>query len=98
KAKVLVATDVAARGIHVDNVDLVVQLDPPSEAKTFVHRSGRTGRAGRSGLVVTLIPRTWQKRTRQMLDEAEIEPEFFGDYVPGRVMRRGGERETRGSR
>lgn len=89
KARVLVATDVAARGIHVDNVDLVVQLDPPSEAKTFVHRSGRTGRAGSSGQVITLIPRTWQKRTREMLVEAEIEPEFFGDYVPGTVARVG---------
>lgn len=87
KARVLVATDVAARGIHVDNVDVVVQLDPPSEAKTFVHRSGRTGRAGSSGQVVTLIPRTWQKRTREMLAEAAIEPEFFGDYVPGTVVR-----------
>ncbi|MCS3427320.1 DEAD/DEAH box helicase [Leucobacter aridicollis] len=84
KARVLVATDVAARGIHIDDVDAVVQLDPPQEAKTFVHRSGRTGRAGRGGQVVTLIPRTWQKRTREMLDEAGIEPLVFEAYEPKR--------------
>lgn len=82
KSRVLVATDVAARGIHIDDVDVVVQLDPPSEAKAFVHRSGRTGRAGRTGQVITLIPRTWQKRTREMLAEAGIEPVFFGPYEP----------------
>lgn len=82
KARVLVATDVAARGIHIDDVDAVVQLDPPQEAKTFVHRSGRTGRAGRGGQVVTLIPRTWQQRTREMLDEAGIEPLVFEAFEP----------------
>ena len=54
KLKVLVATDVAARGIHVDDVDVVLQYDPPSDHKTYVHRAGRTARAGESGLVVTL--------------------------------------------
>ena len=82
KARVLVATDVAARGIHIDDVDAVVQLDPPQEAKTFVHRSGRTGRAGRGGQVITLIPRTWQQRTRAMLEEAGIEPVVFEAFEP----------------
>jgi len=50
----LVATDVAARGIHVDDVDVVVQYDPPGDHKTYLHRAGRTARAGESGLVVTL--------------------------------------------
>ena len=54
ECKVLVATDVAARGIHVDQVDLVVHADPPSEVKTYLHRSGRTARAGASGTVVTV--------------------------------------------
>ena len=49
---VLVATDVAARGIHVDDVDVVVHFDPPEEQKGYVHRSGRTARAGREGVVV----------------------------------------------
>jgi superfamily II DNA/RNA helicase len=52
---VLVATDVAARGIHVDDIDVVVHFDPPEEQKGYVHRSGRTARAGREGVVVTLV-------------------------------------------
>lgn len=51
----LVATDVAARGIHVDDVDIVVHFDPPDDHKTYLHRSGRTARAGESGLAVTLV-------------------------------------------
>lgn len=54
RLRVLVATDVAARGIHVDDVDVVVQYDPPSDHKTYVHRAGRTARAGESGVVITL--------------------------------------------
>jgi superfamily II DNA/RNA helicase len=54
KLRTLVATDVAARGIHVDEVDVVVQYDPPSDHKTYLHRAGRTARAGEKGLVVTL--------------------------------------------
>ncbi|MGZ0184936.1 MAG: DEAD/DEAH box helicase [Acidimicrobiales bacterium] len=55
RIKCLVATDVAARGIHVDDVDVVIHYDPPSDAKTYVHRSGRTARAGESGVVVSLV-------------------------------------------
>ena len=54
-AKVLVATDIAARGIHVDDVELVVHLDPPTEHKAYLHRSGRTARAGNGGTVVTVM-------------------------------------------
>lgn len=54
KLRALVATDVAARGIHVDDIDIVVHYDPPSDHKTYLHRAGRTARAGGSGLVVTL--------------------------------------------
>ena len=54
KLSVLVATDVAARGIHVDEVEVVIHFDPPAEHKTYLHRSGRTARAGSKGLVVTL--------------------------------------------
>ena len=53
--RVLVATDVAARGIHVDDVDVVVHYDPPEEHKSYVHRSGRTARAGNEGMVVTFV-------------------------------------------
>ncbi len=76
RVRVLVATDVAARGIHVDDIDLVVQADPPDEYKTYLHRSGRTGRAGRSGTVVTLITRQRRRRMTEMLDRAEIEAPF----------------------
>lgn len=55
---VLVATNVAARGIHVDSLDLVVNVDPPGDHKDYLHRGGRTARAGRSGIVVTLVTPT----------------------------------------
>ena len=55
RVQTLVATDIAARGIHVDDVELVVHADPPAEAKAYVHRSGRTARAGKRGTVVTLM-------------------------------------------
>ena len=55
KLHVLVATDVAARGIHVDDIDIVIHYDPPEDHKAYLHRSGRTARAGGSGLVVTLL-------------------------------------------
>ncbi|MEN0072186.1 MAG: DEAD/DEAH box helicase, partial [Propionicimonas sp.] len=57
RVRVLVATDVAARGIHVDDIALVVHSDPPTDPKAFLHRSGRTARAGASGVVVTLCQR-----------------------------------------
>ena len=53
--RVLVATDIAARGVHVDDVELVVHIDPPAEHKAYLHRSGRTARAGKEGVVVTLV-------------------------------------------
>ena len=55
KATVLVATNVAARGLHIEGVDIVVHYDPPDDPKTYLHRSGRTARAGEEGLVVTLV-------------------------------------------
>jgi superfamily II DNA/RNA helicase len=55
KASVLVATNVAARGLHIEGVDIVVHYDPPDDPKTYLHRSGRTARAGEEGLVVTLV-------------------------------------------
>ena len=76
RVKVLVATDVAARGIHVDDIDLVVQADAPDEYKTYLHRSGRTGRAGREGRVVTLVTRQRRRRMTELLDRAEIEAPF----------------------
>ena len=63
---VLVATDVAARGIHVDDVEIVIHYDPPAEHKTYLHRSGRTARAGGTGLVVTLVLWNQELEVRRM--------------------------------
>jgi superfamily II DNA/RNA helicase len=76
RVNVLVATDVAARGIHVDDIDLVIQADAPDEYKTYLHRSGRTGRAGKEGRVVTLIPGNRQRRMTDLLGRAEIDVAF----------------------
>jgi superfamily II DNA/RNA helicase len=66
---VLVATDVAARGIHVDGVACVLQFDPPATDKDYVHRSGRTGRAGDAGTVITFVPPEKEKDVRKMQRE-----------------------------
>ena len=71
--RVLVATDVAARGVHVDDVALVVHVDPPTEHKAYLHRSGRTARAGAIGTVVTIVLPTQDKDVRQMLRKAAID-------------------------
>lgn len=70
--KVLVATDVAARGVHVDGIELVVHVDPPAEHKAYLHRSGRTARAGTSGDVVTLVLPEQRRDTQQLLRKAKI--------------------------
>lgn len=72
---VLVATDVAARGIHVDNVDQVIHFDPPKEDSTYVHRSGRTARAGAEGVVVSLIKPNENKQSKRMRKNLEIDVE-----------------------
>ena len=77
RLQALVATDVAARGIHVDDVDLVIQADAPDEYKSYLHRSGRTGRAGKSGVVVTLVPRNRRRKVEDLLSRAEITAEWI---------------------
>jgi superfamily II DNA/RNA helicase len=72
-ARVLVATDVAARGIHVDDVDLVVHYDPPADHKDYLHRSGRTARAGARGTVVSLILSDEVRDNQRMRERAGIE-------------------------
>jgi superfamily II DNA/RNA helicase len=71
---VLVATDVAARGLHIDDVSMVVHVDPADDVKEYVHRSGRTARAGASGVVVTLSLPHQTGHTEQILQEAEVVP------------------------
>ncbi|WP_136043575.1 MULTISPECIES: DEAD/DEAH box helicase [unclassified Microbacterium] len=70
--RVLVATDVAARGVHVDNVDLVVHVDPPVEHKAYLHRSGRTARAGAAGTVVTVVLPEQRRDVKDLLRKAAI--------------------------
>jgi len=70
--RVLVATDVAARGVHVDGVELVVHVDPPAESKAYLHRSGRTARAGSAGDVVTVVLPEQRRETEQLLRQAKI--------------------------
>ncbi|MEU5366292.1 DEAD/DEAH box helicase [Streptomyces sp. NPDC005925] len=71
---VLVATNVAARGIHVDNLDLVVNVDPPSDHKDYLHRGGRTARAGESGTVVTLVLPHQRRSMDRLMHDAGITP------------------------
>ncbi|MCR6033829.1 DEAD/DEAH box helicase [Nocardioides sp. zg-579] len=74
KASTLVATDIAARGIHVDDVTLVVHADPPAEHKAYLHRSGRTARAGAAGTVVTLMTDEQVRDVRDLTRAAGIKP------------------------
>jgi superfamily II DNA/RNA helicase len=70
--RVLVATDIAARGVHVDEVELVVHVDPPAEHKAYLHRSGRTARAGSAGDVVTVVLPEQRRETQVLLRRAGI--------------------------
>ncbi len=74
KAQVLVATDVAARGIHVDNVALVMHYDPAGSDKDYIHRSGRTGRAGQDGHVISMVVEDKKKAARQLQKDLGIKP------------------------
>jgi superfamily II DNA/RNA helicase len=72
EAQVLVATDIAARGVHVDGIELVVHIDPPAEHKAYLHRSGRTARAGNVGDVVTVVLPEQRKDTHALMRRAGI--------------------------
>ena len=82
--RVLVATDVAARGVHVDDVELVVHVDPPVEHKAYLHRSGRTARAGSAGDVVTLVLPEQRRDTTQLFRKASItaQPQHVTAHSP----------------
>ena len=89
---VLCATDVAARGIHVDDVACVVHFDPPADKADWVHRSGRTGRAGEDGIVVCLVGKQDEHPVRKLLDQLKSDAqltapdlELLGDVKPVRV-------------
>lgn len=102
-ATALVATDIAARGIHVDDVPLVVHADPPVEHKAYVHRSGRTARAGAAGAVVTVTSPDQVAHVRDLLAKAGVTATWEGLDVPapeakvsaGRPTRSGGSQQRR---
>ncbi|WP_051799596.1 DEAD/DEAH box helicase [Catenuloplanes japonicus] len=81
-ATVLVATNVAARGIHIDELDLVVNVDPPADGKDYLHRGGRTARAGRSGTVFTLVFPEQRREVHRLLTKAGIRPDMTA-VTPG---------------
>lgn len=85
RSRVLVATDIAARGIHIDDVPLVVHVDPPTEHKTYLHRSGRTARAGANGTVVTLATPDQSRAVRALTKAAGVEP-MFTSVAPGHSL------------
>ncbi len=91
--RVLVATDVAARGIHVDGIELVVHFDPPNDHKDYLHRSGRTARAGATGLVVSLAMRDQVREIQRMQEAAGVEAERHS--VAAWPSRRAGDRDDR---
>ncbi|MDQ6755251.1 MAG: DEAD/DEAH box helicase, partial [Actinomycetota bacterium] len=74
--RVLVATDVAARGVHVDDVELVIHVDPPTEHKAYLHRSGRTARAGSDGTVVTITLPEQQSDVKKLMKAAGVDVSF----------------------
>ena len=81
RVQALVATDVAARGIHVDGVASVIHYDPPEDSKAYIHRSGRTARAGQSGVVLSFVAPEQKKSSRRLqrqigIDETIIAPDF----------------------
>ena len=82
RARVLVATDVAARGIDLPNLSLVIHVELPRDAETLQHRSGRTGRAGRKGIAVLLVPYPRRKRVEAVLRGARIEAEWVKPPTP----------------
>jgi superfamily II DNA/RNA helicase len=83
--RVLVATDIAARGIHVDAIDLVIHADPPAEHKAYLHRSGRTGRAGASGVVITLQTSAQASDVRTLMRKAHVVP-LAATVKPGSAL------------
>ncbi|MFZ4809822.1 MAG: DEAD/DEAH box helicase [Ilumatobacteraceae bacterium] len=83
EVRVLVATDIAARGIHVDDIRLVVHADPPAEHKAYLHRSGRTARAGAAGTVVTVMTPDQRRDVDDLMRRAAIRPILTTSVRPG---------------
>jgi superfamily II DNA/RNA helicase len=87
EVRVMVATDIAARGIHVDGIDLVIHADSPTEHKVYLHRSGRTARAGAAGVVVTLQTPGQADDVRALMRKASVAP-LAATVRPGSALLR----------
>ncbi len=92
RARVCVATDVAARGIDLPNLELVIHAEIPKTAETLLHRSGRTGRAGRKGVCTLIVPHNWKSRTQRLLQRAKIDATWAAPPSAEDVMGRDQER------
>lgn len=92
RARVCVATDVAARGLDLPNLELVIHGDLPDGAQSLLHRSGRTGRAGRKGVSVLIVPHSWRKRTERLLENAKIEATWARPPSVDEIVQRDDER------
>ena len=92
RAQVCVATDVAARGLDLPNSDLVIHAEIPKNRETLLHRSGRTGRAGRKGVCTLIVPHNWRKRTERLLESAKIDAIWAKPPSADDVMARDHER------
>ncbi len=97
KVDTLVATDIAARGIHVDDIAVVIHADPPEEHKAFLHRSGRTARAGAEGTVITMVTENMRRHVKRLARDAGIDPitktvvlgdDILTDIAPGERTKR----------
>ena len=83
RSNVFVATDVAARGIHIDDVPCVVHFDPPADHKDYIHRSGRTGRAGSKGVVISMVESSQKRTVNKLARDAGVEADFVApDFEP----------------
>jgi len=85
KTQALVATDVAARGIHVDGVDCVVHFDPPEDDKAYTHRSGRTARAGATGVVISFVTTEQMKDTKKLQRQVKVGSAFEEPTPPDKL-------------
>ena len=92
RARVCVATDVAARGIDLPNLELVIHADLPKNAESLLHRSGRTGRAGRKGVSALIVPHNARRRTERLLNTAKIKANWVEPPSAKDVQRRDDER------
>ncbi|MCW3476354.1 DEAD/DEAH box helicase [Limobrevibacterium gyesilva] len=88
RARVCVATDVAARGLDLPDLGLVVHADLPTDREALLHRSGRTGRAGRKGISVLLVPYTRRRRAEQLLASAHVKAEWAGPPAAEQIRAR----------